>query len=62
MQGIECDVALLPIGGFYTMNVQEAAEAAADIGAKVVVPMHERSTDPEEFRDLCDCTVVILKP
>lgn len=62
MQDIECDVALLPIGGFYTMNIQEAAEAAADIGAKVVVPMHERDANPEEFRDLCDCTVVILKP
>lgn len=62
MQEIDCDVALLPIDGTYTMNVQEAAEAAQDIGPKVVVPMHMRSADPEEFRDLCECTVVIMEP
>jgi L-ascorbate metabolism protein UlaG (beta-lactamase superfamily) len=62
MAEIECDVALLPIGGHYTMDVEEAAQAAAAIGSKVVVPMHERSADPEQFRSLCDCAVVILKP
>lgn len=62
MQEIDCDVALLPIDGTYTMNIQEAAEAAADIDPKVVVPMHMRSANPEEFRDLCNCTVVILEP
>jgi L-ascorbate metabolism protein UlaG (beta-lactamase superfamily) len=61
MQEIDCDVALLPIDGTYTMNIQEAAQAAADIGPKVVVPMHMRNANPEEFRDLCNCTVVILK-
>lgn len=62
MQDIECDVALLPIGGTYTMDIEEAAQAAADIGPKVVVPMHKRSADPEKFRDLCNFTVVILEP
>ncbi len=62
MQEIDCDVALLPIDGTYTMNVQEAAQAAADIGPQVVVPMHRRSANPEEFRDLCNCIVVILEP
>ena len=62
MAEIDCDVALLPIGGHYTMNVEEAAQAAAAIGPRVVVPMHERSADPEQFRALCDCPVVILKP
>jgi L-ascorbate metabolism protein UlaG (beta-lactamase superfamily) len=61
MAQIECDVALLPIGGTYTMDVNEAVQAAADIDAKVFVPMHARSADPEEFRDLCDCTVVIVE-
>jgi L-ascorbate metabolism protein UlaG (beta-lactamase superfamily) len=61
MADIECDVALLPIGGTYTMDVEEAAQAAADIDAKVFVPMHARSADPEQFRDLCDCTVAIVE-
>jgi L-ascorbate metabolism protein UlaG (beta-lactamase superfamily) len=40
MAQIQCDVALLPMGGTYTMNAQEAAQAAARIEPKVVVPMH----------------------
>jgi L-ascorbate metabolism protein UlaG (beta-lactamase superfamily) len=61
MADVECDVALLPIGGTYTMDVEEAAAAAADIGPRVAVPMHVRSADPEQFRELCDCPVVILE-
>ena len=61
MAAIDCDVALLPVGGTYTMDVNEAAQAAADIGPKVAVPMHERNADPEEFRNLCDCEVVIME-
>lgn len=34
------DIAMLPIGGTFTMDVSKAAEAARTIGAKVVVPMH----------------------
>lgn len=34
------DVALLPIGGTYTMTADEAARAAILIKAKVVIPMH----------------------
>lgn len=33
-------VAMLPIGGTYTMNISEAAEAAQDISPKIAVPMH----------------------
>jgi L-ascorbate metabolism protein UlaG (beta-lactamase superfamily) len=62
MSEIQCDVALLPIGGHYTMDVEEAAQAVADLNPKVVVPMHERSADPEQFRSLCECRVVILEP
>lgn len=60
MAEVECDVALLPIGGTYTMDVEEAAQAAAEIGAQVTVPMHTRSADPEEFRARCACEVVIM--
>lgn len=34
------DLALLPIGGYYTMGVAEAAEAVRLIRPKAVIPMH----------------------
>ncbi len=36
------DVAMLPIGGTYTMDVSEAIEAANVIKSKITVPMHYR--------------------
>jgi L-ascorbate metabolism protein UlaG (beta-lactamase superfamily) len=61
MADIECDVALLPVGGTYTMDIEEAARAAADIGPKVAVPMHDRGADLAKFRDLCDCPVAVME-
>ncbi len=40
MVDIDCDVALLPMGGTYTMNAEQAAAAAARIKPQVAVPMH----------------------
>lgn len=40
IQDIECDVALIPIGGTYTMNYKEAGELANDINASTVIPIH----------------------
>ncbi len=41
MKDMECDIALLPLGQTYTMNsVEEAAEAALDTGADIVIPIH----------------------
>ena len=37
---VKCDVALLPVGGTYTMTVEEAADLANVIDAKVVIPTH----------------------
>ncbi|HVT01480.1 MAG TPA: MBL fold metallo-hydrolase [Patescibacteria group bacterium] len=34
------DIAMLPMGGHYTMDVDEMIDAANAIGAKVTVPMH----------------------
>lgn len=39
------DVALLPIGGRYTMGVTEAMMAANFIGAKIVIPIHYNTWD-----------------
>lgn len=57
MKNIKADVALLPIGGTYTMNEEEAASAAAVISPKVVIPMHYGNSegtkgDPEKFKAL----------
>jgi L-ascorbate metabolism protein UlaG (beta-lactamase superfamily) len=51
-------VALLPIGGRFTMNPEEAVEAAKLIRPDVVIPMHYGSIvgdnkDAEEFAELC---------
>ena len=40
MDGLAPDVALLPVGGTYTMTADEAADAFARLGAKRGVPMH----------------------
>ena len=34
------NIALLPIGGYYTMDVEHAAVAAKWLGAQTVIPMH----------------------
>lgn len=34
------DVALIPIGGYYTMGAKEAAEAVILIKPKAAIPMH----------------------
>jgi L-ascorbate metabolism protein UlaG (beta-lactamase superfamily) len=67
MADFRCDVALLPVGGTYTMDAEEAAQAAADIGPKVAVPMHWGAgvvgtrADAERFRSLYDGEGVILE-
>lgn len=40
IQNIECDVALIPIGGTYTMDYQEAAQLANHIKATTIIPTH----------------------
>jgi L-ascorbate metabolism protein UlaG (beta-lactamase superfamily) len=65
MKSVKADVAFLPVGGTFTMDAEEAALAAADVGAKTAVPMHWGSVvgskgDAERFRELCRCGVVIF--
>ena len=40
MAQFRCDVALLPMGGTYTMDAKQAAQAAMRIGPQIVIPMH----------------------
>ena len=55
-----CDVLLLPVGGTYTIDKQEAKAVAEAVKPRVTIPMHYREgktgleilTALEEFRDL----------
>ena len=61
----DIDVALLPIGGTYTMAEEEAAEAVRMIRPKAAIPMHygyATGGDPQRFASLvgADATVIVL--
>ena len=65
MADVHCDVALLPVGGKFTMTWEEAAQACELIDAKAAVPMHYGEVigdirDAERFRDHCHVPVTIL--
>ncbi len=65
------DIALLPIGGHYTMGVEEAAKAVELLKPKIAIPMHYNTfppikADPTKFKEIVEkktsTKVVILKP
>jgi len=63
----DVDVALLPVGGTYTMDAGEAAGAAGDIGAKAAIPYHYgevvgSAEDARKFAAAAPCTVHVLSP
>lgn len=39
-ESIACDIALIPVGGMYTMDYKKAADYASKINPKVVIPTH----------------------
>lgn len=52
-------VALLPVGGRFTMSAEEAAEAAKIIKPTLAIPMHwgaivGNEDDAKEFKELCE--------
>jgi len=68
MGGIkDIDVALLPVGGTYTMGAEEAVKAVELIRPKKAIPMHwgdivGGKADAQLFKRLCPCDVEILEP
>ena len=67
------DVAMLPIGDFYTMGPREAAVAVRMLGVKHVIPMHYGTFPvlvgtPAQLQDalsslgLNDVEVIAMKP
>jgi len=66
MKDIETDIALLPVGGTYTMDADEAARAVKTFKkCKVAIPIHYGSivgnaSDAEKFKQNAGCEVKIL--
>lgn len=63
---VRCDVALLPIGGKYTMDAPEAAALANRLRPRVVIPIHYGSVagspaDFERFAAAVDPELRVLK-
>lgn len=68
----DIDLLMIPIGSYYTMDPQEAAQAVQDIKPRNVIPMHYNTFDkikqePKDFADLIDKSevktkVIIMKP
>src|ERR671914_275818 len=61
------EVAVLPIGGHYTMGPRDAGMALELIGASTVIPVHYGTFPilagtPDELRDATDAQVVELEP
>jgi len=59
------EVAMLPIGGFYTMGPKEAAVAVRLLGAKTVLPLHfgtfpPLTGTPKELAGLVDAGVEVV--
>jgi len=65
MENIRPYVALLPIGGTYTMNVEDALKAAQALNPNLVIPMHYGDivgsvADAKRFVEKCQTEVKIL--
>jgi len=63
----DVDVALLPVGGTYTMSAPEAAAAAKAIGCKAAIPYHwgdviGSEADAQAFAKAAACKVHVLLP
>ena len=61
---VDCDVALVPIGGTYTLDAKKAAELVNIIRPKVVIPTHYGSvagskSDEEVFRSNVDADICV---
>ena len=61
---IKCDIALLPIGGKYTMDYRQAAELTNIINPEVVIPTHYgdivgSKEDVVNFKELVNNNIII---
>ncbi|MEM1558623.1 MAG: MBL fold metallo-hydrolase [Thermoproteota archaeon] len=67
MANIKPDISLLPVGGTYTMNAEDAAQASIDIGTGIFIPMHYGTivgdkSDAERFKSIVGEKAVVMEP
>lgn len=67
MKGLAVDVALIPVGGTYTMTAEDACNALADIRAEHVIPIHfgdivGSRKDAEKLSEISTNDIHILNP
>lgn len=66
-ESVKCDIAFLPIGGYYTMDASDASNLAKIINPKVVIPIHYgtivgNKTDADELiKFLSDTNIEVVK-
>lgn len=63
---IDADVALVPVGGTYTMDAKEAAEFVNALNPKIAIPMHYGAivgnpTDGDLFEDLVNKRIAVVR-
>ncbi|MBQ9156292.1 MAG: MBL fold metallo-hydrolase [Eubacterium sp.] len=63
---LTCDVALLPVGGTYTMTAKEAAKLVNEVKPKAAIPTHYGNIvgspeDGETFAKLVDPAIKVVK-
>lgn len=67
LKGIKADVALLPIGGKFTMDIVDAVRTVKMMKPKHAVPMHYNTfemikANPKEFTERIEKSIVPTKP
>ena len=65
MKNIRADIVILPVGGTYTMDAREAAEAVNVMKPKVAVPIHYGDIvgsrkDAQKFKEFAEIPVEII--
>ena len=63
---VKCDIALLPVGGTYTMDTKRAAELANIIRPEYAIPTHYgtivgKQTDGQDFASLVQSPVKVVE-
>ena len=64
LSSVKCNVAMVPIGGTYTMNAKDAAKLINQIRPEVAIPTHYgsivgKSEDADTFRKFVDQAIVV---
>ncbi|MCM1046085.1 MAG: MBL fold metallo-hydrolase [Candidatus Gastranaerophilales bacterium] len=63
---VKCDIAIVPVGGFYTMDAKKAAELVNSIKPKIAIPSHYGSAvgkaeDGDTFCKYVDSDIKVIK-